>query len=272
MVGTEPRPPHLGVACGSRRCRAPSSRDPTLLCLHPSRVPALSRPSPTGRGVPSASLQVPTLLSSRSCPPLTHHGSCSCPGLRAPCSADGSSGATGRCPRGHWLRPRPRGRPGHPTSPEPRRAPAVLAAALRASRASPPPTPASCFPPALRASPGGVRTALPHLPGPRRGEAATRALAPGSPPPPLTLPRTMSATAACTHHKPDDRCSWPPGALNATSVSSTSHTRPAINRSHQLSGLWARTSSYPLQPAWYIHSAGSHIPAHNLWPSFRKYL
>lgn len=198
-MGTEPRPPHLGVARGSQRCLALSSWDPTLLfCLRPPGSPS-DHPRVL-RSVPSASFQVPTLLS-RQCPPLTHHGRCSCPGLRARCSADGSGGATGRCPRGHWLRPQPRGRRGHPTSPLPRRAPTVLPPLCGPVAPPHPLTPASCFPPALWASPGGVRTALPHLPGPRQGGVATRVLTPRAPPLlPFTLPPTLSATAACTLH------------------------------------------------------------------------
>lgn len=69
-MGTEPRPSHLGVARGSPRCPAPSSRFPMLLCLYPPgsmRCPASVLPCPPA--VPSTSFRVLTL--SRPCPSLS---------------------------------------------------------------------------------------------------------------------------------------------------------------------------------------------------------
>lgn len=146
-------------------------------------------------------------------------------------------------------------------------------AALRASRASPPPHPRFLFP---AGSPGQSWRGPHGPPTPARPPTGRSRHA---------RAHTPRATAAAVHLAPDperNSCLHPPHKpghpkpWRRQMSTGASHTHRAINRSHQPSGLWAPTSySDPHHTHFnlhgrYIHSAQRHIPGHNSCPSFRK--
>lgn len=256
-----------------------------LLCLYPPgsmRRPARVLPCPTA--VPSTSFRVLTL--SRPCPSLSM--------LRPALVLSAlTAGATTSLGSGLGARPTaPAARRGGAlgvigSAPDPAAArasphrprPAAIRPCSRplsgpAAPPHPPPHPASCFPPALPACPGGVPAARPHLPGPRRGGAATRTITPPRTTAAHLVPATH-ATAVLTHHTPDarvqpatrspgqDKCPlrYPHSLCDQQVIS----TQPALD-----SDLTRSTPEHPLQPAWYIHSSWSHIPGHNPCLFLRK--
>lgn len=245
-----------------RRPRVPALSRSVLPVPHaalpvPSRVHALSCPRPPVSSscpvnvlsgphvVPPVSL--PIHAPSRPGPLRTHRGCRNFPGLRARCSADGSGGATGRCPRGHWLRPRPRGRPGLPTSPAPRRDPAVLPAALRAGRASPPPTPPRFLFPA--GSPGLSWR------GPRGPPTPAR-------PPTGRGRHTHDHTPA--HHR---RTPCPSHARNSCPHPQHAGRQGAAGYPEPWTGqVSAALSTLALRPTGHINSAGSGFRSHTQDP------
>lgn len=256
-----------------------------LLCLYPPgsmRRPARVLPCPTA--VPSTSFRVLTL--SRPCPSLSMLR----PALVLSALTAGAATSLGS---GLGARPTaPAARRGGAlgvigSAPDPAAArasphrprPAAIRPSSRplsgpAAPPHPPPHPASCFPPALPACPGGVPAARPHLPGPRRGGAATRTITPPRTTAAHLVPATH-ATAVLTHHTPDarvqpatrspgqDKCPlrYPHSLCDQQVIS----TQPALG-----SDLTRRTPEHPLQPAWYIHSSWSHIPGHNPCLFLRK--
>lgn len=233
-----------------------------------SRIPARLRPCPPA--VRSASFRVLTL--SRPCPSLsTLRPALVLPALTAGAATTLGCGLGARptapaAPRGGALgvlgpAPGPAAARASPHRPRP--------AALRpCSRPlspgrprlpTPPPHPASCFPPALPACPGGVPAARPHLPGPRRGGAATRTLTQHTHTPRApaahTLSRPRAPTAVGTHRMPDarvqlatrspghDKCPlrWP----HTSCGKQVTFTQQVL-----CSDLTHRTPSHSLQPAW----------------------
>lgn len=224
--------------------------------------------------VPPVSL--PIHAPSRLRPPRTHRGRRNYPGLRARCSADGSGGATGRCPRGPWPRPRSRVRPGLPTSPAPRRAPAVLPAALSGPAAPPhPPTPPRFLFPAgspglsWRGPRGPPTPARPPTGRGRHTHAHTTHTHPARPRRTHLVPATRRADSC--RHPPHPRRQGAAGhpepwtrqvsaALATHVLRQTGHIHPAGSgfRSHT-QDPFTLTSTCMV----YVHSSWSHIPAHN---------
>lgn len=233
-----------------------------------SRIPARLRPCPPA--VPSASFRVLTL--SRPCPSLsTLRPALVLPALTAGAATTLGCGLGARptapaAPRGGALgvlgpAPGPAAARASPHRPRP--------AALRpCSRPlspgrprlpTPPPHPASCFPPALPACPGGVPAARPHLPGPRRGGAATRTLTQHTHPARPRRTHLVPATRA-------DSCRHPP---HARRQGAAGHPEPWTRQ------VSAALATHVLRQTGHIHSAGSgfrshthRTPSHSLQPAW----